>query len=56
MNGSLGDLIFYVIGIFLSFTTLGPLWITIVARGMTNGVRGAWALTFSISLGDILRP
>ena len=48
MDGSLGDLIFYVIGIFLLFTTLGPLWIAIVARSMTNGVRllGRWPLAF----------
>ena len=54
MNASLGDLIFYVIGIFLLFITPGPVQIAIVARSMINGVCSAWPLAFGVSLEDIL--
>ena len=58
MNGWLGDLIFYFIGIFLLFTTLGPLWIAIVARSITNGVRllGLWPLAFPWEIFFSRRP
>ena len=56
MNAALIDLIFYAFGIFILFLTPGPVWIVILARSMSNGVRGAWPLALGVAMGDIIWP
>ena len=56
MNAALIDLIFYAFGIFILFLTPGPVWIAILARSMSNGVRGAWPLALGVAMGDIIWP
>ena len=56
MHAALIDLIFYAFGIFILFLTLGTVRIAILARSMSNGVRGAWPLALGVAMRDIIWP
>ena len=56
MTASFFDLSIYAGGIFLLFLTPGPVWMAIVSRTLSGGLRSAWPLALGVLVGDILWP
>lgn len=46
----------YAIGIFLLFLTPGPVWVALLARGLSGGFAAAWPLAVGVTLGDLMWP
>jgi len=53
---SLADIALYAGALLVLFLTPGPVWVAIVARGVTGGFRGAWPLALGVGVGDVLWP
>ena len=53
---SLLELVLYTGGLLILFLTPGPVWIAIVARSLSGGVKAAWPLAFGVALGDAIWP
>jgi len=56
MSISFNNLTFYAFGIFVLFLTPGPVWIAIISRSITSGLKGAIPLAAGVSIGDIIWP
>lgn len=56
MTISLSDAALYIAALFILFLTPGPVWVGLVARGMSGGFRAAWPLAIGVAVGDILWP
>lgn len=56
MTIALWDLTLYCIAIFVLFITPGPVWLAIVARGLSGGFNAAWPLALGVALGDAIWP
>ena len=50
------DLALYALAIFLLFITPGPVWLAVVARGLSGGFAAAWPLAFGVLVGDAIWP
>lgn len=50
------DLWLYVGAMLVLFLTPGPVWLALMARGMSGGFPAAWPLALGVAVGDILWP
>ena len=50
------QLFLYFGALVILFITPGPVWIAIIARTVSGGVKSALSLTLGVSLGDLLWP
>ena len=53
---SISELTFYAFGIFVLFLTPGPVWIAIISRSISSGLKGAAPLAAGVAIGDIIWP
>ncbi len=56
MTISLWELGLYAIGLAVLWVTPGPVWVALLARGMSGGFRSAWPLAVGVTVGDALWP
>lgn len=56
MSISVSDLLLYVGALFILFLTPGPVWVALIARGLSGGFQAAWPLALGVVVGDILWP
>lgn len=49
-----GDLALYALALFVLFITPGPVWVAVIARALSHGMRGVWPLGLGVALGDVL--
>lgn len=56
MTISLSDAALYIVALFILFLTPGPVWVGLIARGMSGGFHAAWPLAVGVAVGDILWP
>ena len=56
MTITVADAALYTIALFILFLTPGPVWVALIARGMSGGFHAAWPLAFGVVVGDILWP
>lgn len=56
MSIALWDLALYGLAIFILFITPGPVWLAIVARGLSGGFASAWPLALGVAFGDAVWP
>lgn len=52
---------FYEIGLYcgallILFLTPGPVWVALIARGLSGGFQAAWPLALGVVIGDVLWP
>jgi len=48
------EMAFYAGALFILFITPGPVWLAVLARTLSGGVRGAWPLALGVVIGDVL--
>ena len=51
-----GQLFLYFGALVILFLTPGPVWIAIIARTVSGGVKSGFSLVLGVSLGDLLWP
>ncbi|MEO1537396.1 MAG: LysE family translocator [Pseudomonadota bacterium] len=56
MTITLSDAVLYAVALFILFLTPGPVWVALIARGMSGGFHAAWPLALGVVIGDILWP
>ncbi|MEM9899089.1 MAG: LysE family transporter, partial [Pseudomonadota bacterium] len=56
MTITTGDAALYAIALLVLFLTPGPVWVALIARGMSGGFHAAWPLAFGVVVGDVLWP
>lgn len=56
MTITLADAALYALALLILFLTPGPVWVAMIARGMSGGFHAAWPLAFGVVVGDILWP
>ena len=56
MTVSILELLAYAGAVVVLFVTPGPVWVALIARGLTGGFRQAWPLAVGVTIGDILWP
>lgn len=50
------DLLLYCGALVILFLTPGPVWLALMARGLSGGFRAAWPLALGVAIGDIVWP
>ena len=50
------DLWLYAGAMLVLFLTPGPVWLALMARGMSGGFPAAWPLALGVAVGDVLWP
>jgi len=50
------ELWFYALTMFLLFLTPGPVWVALIARGLSGGFASAWPLAVGVAIGDLVWP
>jgi len=50
------DLALYAGAVVILFATPGPVWVAMLARGMSGGFHAAWPLALGVVVGDVLWP
>lgn len=50
------DLLLYCGALVILFLTPGPVWLALIARGLSGGFHAAWPLAFGVAVGDIIWP
>lgn len=50
------DAALYAVALLILFLTPGPVWVALIARGMSGGFHAAWPLAFGVVVGDVLWP
>jgi threonine/homoserine/homoserine lactone efflux protein len=50
------QLLLYSGALAILFLTPGPVWVAIIARGLSAGFAAAWPLAVGVALGDLLWP
>jgi threonine/homoserine/homoserine lactone efflux protein len=50
------DLMLYCGALVILFLTPGPVWLALMARGLSGGFRAAWPLALGVAIGDIVWP
>ena len=56
MTISTHSLLLYAGAMVILFLTPGPVWVAIIARGLSGGFRAAWPLAVGVALGDMIWP
>ncbi len=56
MTLSWADLMLYCGALVILFLTPGPVWLALMARGLSGGFRAAWPLALGVAIGDIFWP
>jgi len=56
MTITITELALYAGALFILFMTPGPVWVAVVARAVSGGLKSAVPLAFGVALGDILWP
>ncbi|WP_028955536.1 LysE family translocator [Sulfitobacter sp. 20_GPM-1509m] len=56
MTLSWSDLMLYCGALLILFLTPGPVWLALMARGLSGGFRAAWPLALGVAIGDIVWP
>ena len=56
MTISLWELGLYAVGLAVLWVTPGPVWVALLARGMSGGFQAAWPLAVGVTIGDALWP
>lgn len=56
MTITLGDATLYALALAILFLTPGPVWVALIARGMSGGFHAAWPLALGVVVGDVLWP
>ncbi|MCG6882588.1 MAG: LysE family translocator [Silicimonas sp.] len=56
MTISISDAALYAAALLILFLTPGPVWVALIARGMSGGFHAAWPLALGVVVGDILWP
>lgn len=49
-------LLLYCGALVILFLTPGPVWVAIIARGLSSGFSGAWPLAVGVAIGDLIWP
>jgi threonine/homoserine/homoserine lactone efflux protein len=49
-------LLLYCGALVILFLTPGPVWVAIIARGLSGGFSGAWPLAVGVAIGDLIWP
>ncbi len=50
------QLMLYALAMAGLWAVPGPVWVALVARALSGGMRGAWPLAVGVALGDLLWP
>ena len=50
------EILLYMGALAILFFTPGPVWVALVARGVSGGFHAAWPLALGVVVGDILWP
>lgn len=50
------DLLLYCGALVILFLTPGPVWLALMARGLSGGFHAAWPLALGVAIGDIVWP
>ena len=50
------ELALYAGAVAILFATPGPVWVAMLARGMSGGFHAAWPLALGVVVGDVLWP
>ncbi|MEO1138835.1 MAG: LysE family translocator [Pseudomonadota bacterium] len=56
MTLSAVDLWLYAGAMAVLFLTPGPVWLALMARGLSGGFRAAWPLALGVAIGDVIWP
>lgn len=56
MTVTLQQLGFYALAMAGLWAVPGPVWVALVARALSGGMRAAWPLAVGVALGDLLWP
>ena len=56
MTISMHSMLLYAGAMVILFLTPGPVWVAIIARGLSGGFRAAWPLAVGVALGDMIWP
>lgn len=56
MTISASDLALYAGAVLILFLTPGPVWVALIARGVSGGFHAAWPLALGVVIGDALWP
>lgn len=56
MSVTLNQLVLYALAMAGLWAVPGPVWVALVARALSGGMRGAWPLAVGVALGDLLWP
>lgn len=56
MTLTLGEIGLYAGALLILFLTPGPVWVALIARGVTGGFHAAWPLAVGVGVGDVLWP
>jgi threonine/homoserine/homoserine lactone efflux protein len=53
---TLESLLLYCGAMVILFITPGPVWVAIIARGLSGGFSAAWPLAIGVAIGDVIWP
>ncbi|EEW26617.1 LysE family translocator [Rhodobacter ferrooxidans] len=56
MTITIEGLLLYCGALVILFLTPGPVWVAIIARGLTGGFSAAWPLAVGVAIGDMVWP
>ena len=56
MTITLDGLLLYCGALVILFLTPGPVWVAIIARGLSGGFSAAWPLAVGVAIGDLVWP
>ena len=56
MTLSYSEIVLYMGALAILFFTPGPVWVALVARGVSGGFHAAWPLALGVVVGDIIWP
>ncbi|PVH28493.1 LysE family translocator [Pararhodobacter oceanensis] len=56
MTLSAQELLIYAGAMALLWAVPGPVWVALIARSLSGGMRGAWPLAVGVALGDLIWP
>ncbi|MEM1233096.1 MAG: LysE family translocator [Pseudomonadota bacterium] len=56
MTLSPSDIGLYAFAVLILFLTPGPVWVALLARGMSSGFAGVWPLALGVAIGDAVWP
>ena len=56
MTVTIFELSLYAGALLILFLTPGPVWVALIARGLSGGFHAAWPLALGVVVGDVLWP